>query len=66
MLSVIEFKYKRAKKKAKIYGMQYEKMKSELGYKSPVESDGSLSSDDNEMDREEQDAGQNDSSSNSS
>ncbi len=27
MLSVIEFKYKRAKKKAKIYGEQYEKMK---------------------------------------
>jgi hypothetical protein len=48
---------KRAKKKAKIYGDQYEKMKSDLGYESPVESDGSLSSDDIESDTEKHDAG---------
>jgi len=43
-LSEIETKYKRVKKKAKIYAMQYKKLKSDLGYKSPEESDGSLSS----------------------
>ena len=32
------------KKKAKMYEMQYNKLKSDLGYESPEESDGSLSS----------------------
>jgi hypothetical protein len=43
-LSEIERKYKRVKKKAKMYEMQYNKLKSDLGYESPEESDGSLSS----------------------
>jgi hypothetical protein len=53
-LPVIEFKYKRAKKKAKIYGTQYQKMKSDLGYKSPEESDGSLSSGSSDSEKEKQ------------
>ena len=61
------FKYKRAKKKAKIYGMQYEKMKSGLGYKSPEESNGSLSSDSSDSDTKKQNVGHSsDSSSKSS
>jgi len=47
-LSNIEMKYKSVKKKAKIYSMQYEKLKSDLGYKSPEESSGSLSSGSND------------------
>ena len=43
-LSEVERKYKRVKKKVKMYTMQYEKLKSDLGYQSPEESDGSLSS----------------------
>jgi hypothetical protein len=56
-VSVIEFKYKRAEKKVKIFGTQYEKMKSDLGYKLPEESDGSLSSDSNDSDTEKQNVG---------
>jgi hypothetical protein len=41
VLSHIEFKYKRVKKKAKIFAAQYEKLKIDLGYKSPEELDGS-------------------------
>ncbi len=36
-LTKIEMKYKRVKKKEKIYAMQYKKLKSDLGYKSPEE-----------------------------
>jgi archaellum component FlaC len=41
-LSEIERRYKRVKKKVKMYEMQYNKLKSDLGYESPEESDGSL------------------------
>ena len=40
-LSKIELKYKRAKKRSKIFS-EYNKLKSDLGYQSPDESDGSL------------------------
>ena len=65
--SHIEFKYKRAKKRAKIFAAQYEKLKSDLGYKSPEESSGSLSSGSNESDSSEHEdaGGTSDSSSNS-
>jgi hypothetical protein len=41
-LSKIELKYKRAKKRSKIFFSEYNKLKSDLGYQSPDESDGSL------------------------
>ena len=41
-MSKIELKYKRAKKRSKIFFSEYNKLKSDLGYQSPDDSDGSL------------------------